>query len=343
MIKGKRPPDPDEESPAGEKADNDDAPEGVTAIATAGSGDGDDEEEDPYDDALESPSNKDKDKKKPKSKIASELASLTLFHGTKFKSFDKSLVSDSSHMHSIGETKIAKLLKSAENPKLWRKYNEEHLTRTYPAGVRVDSSNYNPILAWAMGCQLVALNFQAHDTSLILNDGRFRQHGGCGYVLKPFIESGGRPSEPRTVQIQVISGHCLPKPRGAKVGEAIDPYVRVELHDVRTCADGREEYVSDEYQTPVVKNNGYCPSWNSGEFKSFRVHNPEVAMFHFQVLDEDLGMDDKIASAAIPVNCLREGYRSISLWSGYRSNLPSGPFEYACLLVRIHFDEIDGA
>ncbi len=313
VIKGKRPPEPDEGSVTEPEEDGD---------------------TDPYDEALELQT-----KKKSTSKIVPELATLTLFHGTKFKAFETSIVSDSSHMHSIGETKIAKLLKSPETPTSWRRYNEQHMTRTYPAGVRVDSSNYNPILAWAMGCQLVALNFQTHDLPMLLNDGRFRQAGGGGYVRKPV----GGCDQPRTIQIQVISGHCLPKPGGVKVGEAIDPYVRVELHDVQTTADGREEYIYDELQTSVVKNNGFCPSWNSGKYKSFCVHNPNVAMFYFQVLDEDLGVDDKIASAAIPVNCLREGYRSVSLWSGRRSQLPSGPFEYASLLVRIHFDDTDGA
>lgn len=319
VIKGKRPPEPDE----GLVAESED----------------EDGEDDPYDDdALES--SQDTKKNKSKSKIARELAALTLFHGTKFKSFETSIVSDPSHMHSIGETKIAKLLKSPENPTLWRQYNERHLTRTYPAGVRVDSSNYNPILAWAMGCQMVALNFQTHDAPMLLNDGRFRQAGGAGYVRKPRLEGGGQP---RTIQIEIISGHCLPKPGGVKIGEAIDPYVRVELHDVRTTPDGREEFVSDELETRVVKNNGFCPSWNTGEYKSFQVQNPNVAMFYFEVMDEDLGIDDKVASASIPVNCLREGYRSVSLWSGHRSQLPSGPYEYASLLVRIHFDDTDEA
>lgn len=42
-------------------------------------------------------------------------------------------------------------------------------TRTYPAGTRVDSSNFNPMTDWALGAQLVALNFQTLDASLRLN------------------------------------------------------------------------------------------------------------------------------------------------------------------------------
>jgi hypothetical protein len=33
-------------------------------------------------------------------------------------------------------------------------YTERQLARVYPAGHRVDSSNYNPIPAYAAGCQV---------------------------------------------------------------------------------------------------------------------------------------------------------------------------------------------
>ena len=40
---------------------------------------------------------------------------------------------------------------------------------------------------WRCGVQMVALNFQTVDTFMHLNQGFFRQNGGCGYVLKPAI------------------------------------------------------------------------------------------------------------------------------------------------------------
>ena len=39
-------------------------------------------------------------------------------------------------------------------------YNKRQLSRIYPKGTRVDSSNYMPQIFWNAGCQLVALNFQ---------------------------------------------------------------------------------------------------------------------------------------------------------------------------------------
>ena len=39
-------------------------------------------------------------------------------------------------------------------------HTEKHLMRTYPAGMRIDSSNFNPVNFWACGIQLAALNYQ---------------------------------------------------------------------------------------------------------------------------------------------------------------------------------------
>lgn len=39
-------------------------------------------------------------------------------------------------------------------------YNKRQMSRIYPRGTRVDSSNFMPQVFWNAGCQLVALNFQ---------------------------------------------------------------------------------------------------------------------------------------------------------------------------------------
>jgi len=339
VIKGKRPPDPE-----------DNVENIITPVTIADEHVEEEDEDDPYDDAItvvaaEAAKNASTKPPAHKPKIVPALAKLTLFHGCKFKTFEKSLQQDTSHMHSIGETKLNKLLSKPETPKLWRQYNQTHMTRTYPAGFRVDSSNYNPILAWAMGCQLVALNFQTTNCMyLSLNDGRFRQAGGLGYVLKPTSVLENTPPRPRKLELRVVQGYCLPKPKGVHSGEVIDPYVRVELHDVKASPEeGVESFYSETLTTNVVHNNGFCPVFEDAT-KTFTVHNEDVAMLHFQVLDDDLGLDDKIATAAIPVNCLRQGYRSIPLFcSEHRSNQRSGLFRYASLLVYIRFldDELN--
>ncbi|KAL3925995.1 MAG: hypothetical protein SGILL_000042 [Bacillariaceae sp.] len=315
VIKGKRPPEADEDASGKDGK--------VASTAASFDDDGADE----YEEALTT--------KTKKSKIDPELAVLTLFHGVKYKDFSKSLQQPTSHMHSIGETKITKILdKSRDNAGLWRHYNVNHMTRTYPAGSRVDSSNYNPVLAWAMGSQLVALNFQTSDSPLLVNDGRFRQDGGCGYLLKPASVMGNGGTSKKSVDISVLSAHCLPKPQGAKSGELVDPYIKVTLYDVQVTAEGKEEFVATSQKTSSLNNNGFCPVWSDASFK-FEVHNPDVAMFLFKVVDEDIGVDDIICGSAIPVSCLRKGYRSVQLYDD--NGTTTGAFECANVFVRIKY------
>lgn len=40
------------------------------------------------------------------------------------------------------------------------RYNKRQMSRIYPKGTRMDSSNYSPQPFWTVGCQMVALNYQ---------------------------------------------------------------------------------------------------------------------------------------------------------------------------------------
>lgn len=72
-----------------------------------------------------------------------------------------------------------------------------------------------------MGGQLVALNFQTDDSPMTLNDGRFRENGGCGYVYKPHsVLPTEENSMSLNLRIKVLCGSCLPKPYGESVGES---------------------------------------------------------------------------------------------------------------------------
>ena len=61
-------------------------------------------------------------------------------------------------------------------------YSHQQLSRVYPKGSRVDSSNYDPQPMWNAGSQMVALNFQTADKPMQLNEGKFLQNGRsvCG-------------------------------------------------------------------------------------------------------------------------------------------------------------------
>lgn len=84
---------------------------------------------------------------------------------------------------SINEASAKKLCR--KHPLALISHTQTQLMRTYPAGLRIDSSNFNPVFFWAFGIQLVALNYQTDDLPLAINTGMFEENGSCGYVLKP--------------------------------------------------------------------------------------------------------------------------------------------------------------
>lgn len=269
-----------------------------------------------------------------KQKVAPQLARLTLFHGCKLKNWDISVRNPTHHMHSFSENKI-KAMSKQNKARKWAVYNQSHMTRAYPAGSRVDSSNYNPLLAWSTGCQMVALNIQTSDTALKLNDGRFRENGGCGYVLKPTTlmakDDFTQSAIPVQLSVRILSGNCLPKPKGQRSGDCINPFVRISLHDLKN----EEKESVTTYQTSVVTNNGFFPIWNTEKY-GFTVENTAVAMLHISVHDKDSSVASQgefIASASIPVSCLRKGYRSVQLFDA--NNTRSGPFAFASLLMEV--------
>ena len=80
-------------------------------------------------------------------------------------------------MSSFPETKIEKYASRAKAEYLV-KYNRCQLSRVYPKGSRIDSSNYDPMPFWVCGSQVLALNYQMPDRAMQLNQGLFKQNGG---------------------------------------------------------------------------------------------------------------------------------------------------------------------
>ena len=82
------------------------------------------------------------------------------------------------HMSSFSENVALQHLK--QNPIEFVNYNKRQMSRVYPKGGRVDSSNYMPQIFWNAGCQMVSLNFQTTDLPMQLNLGKFEYNGNCG-------------------------------------------------------------------------------------------------------------------------------------------------------------------
>jgi len=80
-------------------------------------------------------------------------------------------------MSSFPETKAEKYVNKIKGKKFLQ-YNRLQLSRIYPKGQRLDSSNYDPLPMWICGSQLVALNFQTPGESS--GQGRGSSHAPCG-------------------------------------------------------------------------------------------------------------------------------------------------------------------
>mmetsp|Transcript_10675 Transcript_10675/g.23612 ORF Transcript_10675/g.23612 Transcript_10675/m.23612 type:complete len:1186 (-) Transcript_10675:39-3596(-) len=283
-----------------------------------------------------------KEKKKRVQRLSSSLAKLTLLHSSNLRNWDKSFKLPNYAMHSIPDAKVIKKAEQGkEEWKRWVEFNQTHFSRTYPESA---SRNYNPLLPWAMGCQFVSMNF-IRNKFLLLNDGRFRENGGQGYVLKPEylcnntkgmdgVVSALDCTHPRELSIRILSGFCLPKSAEKKSSSTINPFVRVTLYD----ASPATLLPSPIFKTHVIEGNGLNPVWIAQEVANFSCLNPSVGMLMFAVYDHCnvTKTDVFIGASAMPVSCIREGYRCVSLFDS--NNARSGAMKYASLFIKVKIE-----
>lgn len=50
---------------------------------------------------------------------------------------------------------------------VWCRFTQHNLLRIYPKGTRVTSSNYNPLVGWSHGAQMVAFNMQVSHSAIL--------------------------------------------------------------------------------------------------------------------------------------------------------------------------------
>ncbi|XP_041651243.1 1-phosphatidylinositol 4,5-bisphosphate phosphodiesterase zeta-1-like [Cheilinus undulatus] len=250
---------------------------------------------------------------KKKVVVAEALSDLVIYtRSVKFISFSHSRDNQNCYENtSMGEKKARKLAK-VSGPDFVL-HNQKFLSRIYPAGSRTSSSNYNPQEFWNVGSQLVALNFQSLGLAMDLNDGRFQDNGGCGYVLKPPVLMSSQKSfdpacskqsgKPTHLLLKVICGSNLPIPRS---GKALDPFVRVETHGIQS--DSRRK------NTHTVKGNSLSPYWDTD--MNFSVSVPELCLIRFCVRDQTgILSSDFVGQYSLPFTSLKRGYRWVPLRS----------------------------
>ncbi|XP_043076490.1 1-phosphatidylinositol 4,5-bisphosphate phosphodiesterase beta-1-like [Puntigrus tetrazona] len=226
----------------------------------------------------------------------------------KFNSFEACKKIDRSYeMSSFVETKALELLK--ESPVEFVEYNKLQLSRIYPKGTRVDSSNYMPQVFWNAGCQLVALNFQTIDLPMQLNLGIFEYNGKCGYRLKPeFMRRTDKQFDPftqntvdgivaHTLSVKIISGQFLSDKR-------VGVYVEVEMFGLPVDTKRKA------FKTKTSQGNAVNPVWDEDPVVFKRVVLPTLASLRIAVYEDN---GKFIGHRIIPVYAIRPGYHYISL------------------------------
>ncbi|XP_058486582.1 1-phosphatidylinositol 4,5-bisphosphate phosphodiesterase delta-1a isoform X2 [Solea solea] len=254
--------------------------------------------------------------KKSKMKLAKELSDLVVYcKSVHFSGFEHAKDNQAFYeMSSFKESKAFNLADTSANA--FMHHNMDKLSRIYPAGSRTDSSNYNPVPMWNVGCQIVALNFQTPHKEMHINQGRFLPNGFCGYILKPefqrSLSSQFNPNTPtegpwgkkKDFHVMIISAQQLPKINKDKHKSIVDPLVRVEIHGVPADNASKE--------THYINNNGFNPMWN--ESFQFSIHVPELTMVRFVVEDYDAtSQNDHVGQYCLPLTSIQNGYRHVPL------------------------------
>ncbi|CAN9500212.1 unnamed protein product [Ophioblennius macclurei] len=228
---------------------------------------------------------------------------------TKFNSFEASKKAARCYtMSSFVETKALEHL--TKSPVEFVEYNKSQLSRIYPKGTRVDSSNFMPQLFWNAGCQLVALNYQTIDLSMQLNLFMFEYNGRSGYRLKPeFMRRPDKHFDPfaentvdgivaNTLSVKVISGQFVTEKR-------VGVYVEVEMFGLP--ADTRRKALKTKTSQ---NNNAINPVWDEEPIVFKKVILPTLASLRIAAFEEG---GKFIGHRIIPVSAIRPGYRYIGL------------------------------
>jgi len=228
-------------------------------------------------------------------------------------------------MSSFVETTALTQLKN--DPLEFVKYNKFQLSRVYPKGTRVDSSNFLAQIYWNAGCQLVALNYQTLDTAMQLNLAIFQFNQGLGYLLKPevlrrddrvfdpFTQSSVDNIVPATLSIQVLSGQFL-------TDKHVNTYVEVEMYGLPCDTVRREK----KFKTKQVQN-GINPTFSEEPFVFRQIILPDLAVVRIAAYEEGSRL---IGHRVLPVTGLNPGYRHIPLF-----NVAGQPLHLPCLFVCI--------
>uniref|UniRef100_A0A8C9SM25 Phosphoinositide phospholipase C n=1 Tax=Scleropages formosus TaxID=113540 RepID=A0A8C9SM25_SCLFO len=232
----------------------------------------------------------------------------------KFISFEHAKKKNRSYaVSSFVETKATDLI--TKNAVEFVEYNKRQMSRIYPKGTRMDSSNYNPQPFWNAGCQMVALNYQTMDFPMQLNMALFEFNGRTGYLLKhDVLRRGDKKFDPYTDRIDTIVANTLTiKIYSGQFLSDKNVKTSVEVEIIGLPGDPKRKYKTKLSATA----NAINPVWNEEPFVFEKILLPEMASLRMVVYDES---GKFLGHRIIPVDAIQSGFHHICLRS--ESNMP---------------------
>jgi phosphatidylinositol phospholipase C delta len=300
------------------------------------------------DGAIASAHNDKKKKRRQKSKITKPLSDLGVYtRGYKWHSFSSPESNRYNHIYSFAERSFESITQNHENKVALEAHNRKYLTRVYPSGFRLRSSNFDPNKFWRRGVQMAALNWQTYDIGMQMNQAMFAAGTDrTGYILKPeslrlpAMDDGihKRKMERKMVRfsLDVISAQQLPRPRTFGPDDNINPYVEIEMF---SADDRGQSFVLGEggmdasarngmsgigyphrRRTKIEQSNGYSPVFNDRFKLSLETKYPDLVFVRWTVWSSMDGRSAgnnnsvQLATFTAKLTSLSQGYRYLPLY-----------------------------
>lgn len=242
--------------------------------------------------------------------------------GVKYRGFSKLIEYRLQDMFSLSEKTASKIAK--QSPMDLVKHNRTHLTRIYPHGTRLTSSNYLPNEYWALGSQLVAINWQTSDLGHLVNCAMFSRNGRCGYVLKPEAlrvktKDALRSHRSYRLDLSLLSGQSLWLPPDLSIEDS-RLYVEASVHPVNfKLLDPKQGLVHRclRLKSGAVSGNSFNPVWNFSGALEFQAHPEllELVFLRIEIKHQPIIGDDLVvAQFCCSVSALQRGYRHLPVY-----------------------------
>jgi len=270
---------------------------------------------------------KSRKKKKKVTPLSKLLQDVVTVPATSFRTNLETHITDLSVLKSYQITSFAEkkgLSFSTSQGIHFTKFNSRVMSRIYPAGLRIDSSNYNPMPYWYCGSQVVALNYQTFDLPLRLNEGRFCKNGHTGYIRKPHYLRysdpehklklpewhGPHETPSKQLNIRLLSawrlGGFLKK---EKITKGKNLYIRFQLYSGLNC----------ETKSIDISDLDNLFRLDIDKKMTFKIYNEELDVLLIEFVTHTVGdvskhdKDTAFLYNSLTVDCIREGFRIVKM------------------------------